>query len=175
MAVEWMDAGKPSVLGSISGCVAGLVAITPALRLSSKPFPAIMIGIAGRDRLLLHGHTALRRCSVTTTRLDAFGVHGAGGSLGAILTGVFATNAVNDGLKDAAGKPLPLGLADGNGGQILNQLGRLRHRHRARRRRHLDHSHRSSMPSSAFASPKSRKATAWYLSQHNEEGYVLEN
>jgi Amt family ammonium transporter len=54
--------------------------------------------------------------------LDAFGVHGAGGTLGAILTGVFATNAVNDALKDAAGKPLPLGLVDGNGGQILNQL-----------------------------------------------------
>ena len=49
-------------------------------------------------------------------------MHGAGGTLGAILTGVFATNAVNDALKDAAGKPLPLGLVDGNGGQIVNQL-----------------------------------------------------
>ena len=54
--------------------------------------------------------------------LDAFGVHGAGGTLGAILTGVFATNAVNDGLKDAAGKVMPLGLVDGNGQQIINQL-----------------------------------------------------
>ena len=54
--------------------------------------------------------------------LDAFGVHGAGGTLGAILTGVFATNLVNDGLKDSAGKPLPLGLIDGNGMQIVNQL-----------------------------------------------------
>jgi len=54
--------------------------------------------------------------------LDAFGVHGAGGTLGAILTGVFATNAVNDGLKDAAGKALPLGLVDGNAGQVLNQV-----------------------------------------------------
>ena len=53
--------------------------------------------------------------------LDAFGVHGAGGTLGALLTGVFATNAVNDALKDAAGKPAALGLVDGNGGQILNQ------------------------------------------------------
>jgi Amt family ammonium transporter len=53
--------------------------------------------------------------------LDAFGVHGAGGTLGAILTGVFATNAINDALKDPSGKPLPLGLVDGNGGQILNQ------------------------------------------------------
>jgi Amt family ammonium transporter len=53
--------------------------------------------------------------------LDAFGVHGAGGTLGAILTGVFATNAVNDALKDSAGKAMPLGLVDGNGGQIVNQ------------------------------------------------------
>ena len=43
--------------------------------------------------------------------LDAFGVHGVGGTLGAILTGVFATNAVNNALKDGAGKPLPLGLS----------------------------------------------------------------
>ena len=54
--------------------------------------------------------------------LDAFGVHGAGGTLGALMTGVFATNAVNDALKDAAGKPALLGLVDGNGGQVLNQL-----------------------------------------------------
>jgi Amt family ammonium transporter len=54
--------------------------------------------------------------------LDAFGVHGAGGTLGAILTGVFATNAVNDALKDGAGKALPIGLVDGNAAQVLNQL-----------------------------------------------------
>ena len=55
--------------------------------------------------------------------LDAFGVHGAGGTLGAILTGVFATNAVNDALKDPAGKTMPLGWVDGNAVQVLNQLG----------------------------------------------------
>jgi Amt family ammonium transporter len=54
--------------------------------------------------------------------LDAFGVHGAGGTLGALLTGIFATSAVNDALKDSAGKALPLGLVDGNGAQILNQV-----------------------------------------------------
>ncbi len=53
--------------------------------------------------------------------LDAFGVHGTGGTLGALLTGVFATSAVNDALKDPAGKALPLGLVDGNAHQILNQ------------------------------------------------------
>jgi Amt family ammonium transporter len=54
--------------------------------------------------------------------LDAFGVHGAGGTLGAILTGIFATSFINDGLKDAAGKVQPLGMVDGNGGQVVNQL-----------------------------------------------------
>ena len=55
--------------------------------------------------------------------LDAFGVHGVGGTLGALLTGVFATNAVNDALKDASGKPIALGLVDGNARQVLNQVG----------------------------------------------------
>ena len=54
--------------------------------------------------------------------LDAFGVHGAGGTLGAMLTGVFATSAVNDGFKDAAGKTLALGWVDGNAGQVANQV-----------------------------------------------------
>ena len=54
--------------------------------------------------------------------LDAFGVHGAGGTAGAILTGVFATNVINDGLKDSAGKVLPLGWVDGNPGQVVHQL-----------------------------------------------------
>jgi Amt family ammonium transporter len=54
--------------------------------------------------------------------LDAFGVHGIGGSVGALLTGVFATMAVNDGLKNSAGKSLPLGLIDGQPGQVLNQV-----------------------------------------------------
>jgi Amt family ammonium transporter len=54
--------------------------------------------------------------------LDVFGVHGTGGTLGAILTGVFATSAVNPIFKDAAGNPLPVGLVDGNGAQVLNQL-----------------------------------------------------
>ena len=54
--------------------------------------------------------------------LDAFGVHGAGGTLGALLTGVFATNAINEGLKDSSGKLLPLGLVDGNPAQLGNQL-----------------------------------------------------
>jgi len=54
--------------------------------------------------------------------LDAFGVHGVGGTLGAVLTGAFATSAVNDALKNAAGQPQALGLVDGNAGQVLNQV-----------------------------------------------------
>ena len=54
--------------------------------------------------------------------LDVFGVHGAGGTIGAILTGVFATRAINPIFKNAAGQPLPVGLVDGNANQILNQL-----------------------------------------------------
>ena len=66
--------------------------------------------------------TAVKHVFHYDDSLDAFGVHGAGGTLGALLTGVFATSAVNSALKDAAGRPAPLGLVDGNPGQVLNQL-----------------------------------------------------
>ena len=115
-----MEHGKPSMLGGISGAVAGLVAITPASGFV-KPFPALLIGFAAGVVCYLMVTTVKSKFGYDDS-LDAFGVHGAGGTLGAILTGVFATNAVNDALKDAAGKPLPLGLVDGNGGQVLNQL-----------------------------------------------------
>jgi Amt family ammonium transporter len=121
MAVEWMDAGRPSMLGAISGCVAGLVAITPASGFV-KPFPAMLIG-ACAGALCYFMVTRVKNKFRYDDALDAFGVHGAGGTLGALLTGVFATSAINDGLKDAAGKVQPLGLVDGHGGQILNQLG----------------------------------------------------
>src|SRR3954453_6878557 len=120
LAAEWIGHGKPSVLGGISGAVAGLVAITPASGFV-KPFPAMLIGFAAGVVCYLMV-TKVKGMFGYDDSLDAFGVHGAGGTLGAILTGVFATNAVNDALKDAAGKPLPLGLVDGNGGQILNQV-----------------------------------------------------
>jgi Amt family ammonium transporter len=119
LAVEWKDAGKPSMLGAISGCVAGLVAITPASGFV-KPFPAMIIGAcAGAACYFMV--TRVKHKLGYDDALDAFGVHGAGGTLGAILTGVFATSAINDGLKDAAGKVQPLGLVDGNAGQVLNQ------------------------------------------------------
>jgi Amt family ammonium transporter len=116
---EWLKHGKPSVLGGISGAVAGLVAITPASGFV-MPMPALLIGfLAG---LICYYMVAVVKAKFGyDDSLDAFGVHGIGGTLGAVLTGVFATNAVNDALKDSAGKPLPLGLVDGHGSQIVNQ------------------------------------------------------
>ncbi len=120
MFAEWLRNGKPSMLGGISGCVAGLVAITPASGFV-QPFPALLIGfLAGV--LCFFMVTAVKSKFGYDDTLDAFGVHGAGGTLGAILTGVFATNLVNDGLKNASGQPLPLGWVDGNPHQILNQF-----------------------------------------------------
>jgi ammonium transporter, Amt family len=119
LLVEWIRNGKPSVLGGISGAVAGLVAITPASGFV-KPFPALLIGfIAGMVCFFMV--TVVKSKFGYDDTLDAFGVHGAGGTVGAILTGVFATSAINDGLKDANGKVLPLGLVDGVPGQVFNQ------------------------------------------------------
>jgi Amt family ammonium transporter len=120
LAAEWLHNGKPSVLGGISGAVAGLVAITPGAGFV-KPMPALMIGFAAGLVCYFMVVTVKAKLGYDDS-LDAFGVHGAGGTLGAILTGVFATNEVNNALKDSAGKPLALGLVDGNGGQIVNQL-----------------------------------------------------
>jgi ammonium transporter, Amt family len=117
---EWMHNGKPTVLGAISGCVAGLVAITPASGFV-KPFPALLIGLAA-GLVCFFMVVVVKQKLGYDDSLDAFGVHGVGGTLGAILTGIFATNAVNDALKNSAGQALPLGMVDGNAGQILNQL-----------------------------------------------------
>jgi ammonium transporter, Amt family len=117
---EWIGHGKPSVLGGISGAVAGLVAITPASGFV-KPMPAIVIGLAA-GIVCYFMVTKVKAMFGYDDSLDAFGVHGAGGTLGAILTGVFATNQVNDALKDSNGQPLALGLVDGNSAQIVNQL-----------------------------------------------------
>ena len=116
---EWWRHGKPSVLGAISGAVAGLVAITPASGFV-KPFPALLIGLAAGVVCFYMVSTVKSRFGYDDT-LDAFGVHGAGGTLGALLTGIFATREINDALRDSAGKALPLGLVDGNAGQVLNQ------------------------------------------------------
>jgi Amt family ammonium transporter len=119
LLAEWIGTGKPTLLGGISGAVAGLVAITPASGFV-KPFPALLIGfLAGLVCYLMVAK--VKQKLGYDDSLDAFGVHGCGGTLGAILTGVFATSVVNDTFKDAAGKTLPLGLVDGHAGQVWNQ------------------------------------------------------
>jgi len=93
-AIEWTSQGKPTILGAASGAVAGLVCITPAAGFVN-PMPALLMGAAA-------GVVCYFACSTLKARfgyddsLDAFGVHGIGGTLGAVLTGVFATRAVTD-------------------------------------------------------------------------------
>ena len=117
---EWIHNGKPTALGAISGAVAGLVAITPASGFVS-PMPAIVIGlIAGVFCFLMV--TTVKNFFGYDDSLDAFGVHGAGGTLGALLTGVFAVAVINPVFgKDAHGNLLPVGGLDGNWHQLLNQ------------------------------------------------------
>ena len=116
---EWFQHGKPSILGGISGCVAGLVAITPASGFV-KPMPALIIGFAA-GIVCYFAVVKVKSMFGYDDSLDAFGIHGIGGTLGAILTGVFATKEVNA-LKDAAGNAINTGLVDGNGGQVVNQI-----------------------------------------------------
>jgi Amt family ammonium transporter len=119
-AAEWMRNGKPSALGAISGAVAGLVAITPAAGFVG-PMSALAIGaIAGVLCYTMVAKVKTRFGYDDT--LDAFGVHGAGGTAGALLTGIFASSAVNPVLKDASGNILALGLIEGNARQLLNQF-----------------------------------------------------
>ncbi|NUQ64802.1 MAG: ammonium transporter [Pirellulales bacterium] len=105
-AAEWITRGKPTVLGTCSGVVAGLVCITPAAGFV-QPMSAILMGLAAGIVCFLACTTLKGRFGYDDS-LDAFGVHGVGGTLGAMLTGVFATRAVWD---IGAGKPL--GLVEG--------------------------------------------------------------
>jgi Amt family ammonium transporter len=120
MAAEWIRNGKPSALGAISGAVAGLVAITPAAGFV-KPMPALAIGLVAGVGCYLMVAKVKAKLGYDDS-LDAFGVHGAGGTLGAIMTGVFGTQALNPLLKDANGNAIPLGLLEGNAGQLVNQM-----------------------------------------------------
>jgi Amt family ammonium transporter len=111
MFVEWGLRGKPSVLGICSGAVAGLVAITPASGFVD-PTGALVIGaVAGVG--CYWGATGLKHMMRYDDSLDAFGVHGVGGIIGALLTGVFARTAINK-----AGT----GLIDGNAHQVIIQI-----------------------------------------------------
>ena len=110
MAAEWMIRGKPSVLGIASGAVAGLVAITPAAGFV-LPGGALVLGlIAGIGCFLAVMWLKLKLGY--DDALDVFGIHGVGGIIGALLTGVFAAEAVG-------GTP---GMLEGNAAQIVPQL-----------------------------------------------------
>jgi ammonium transporter, Amt family len=112
---EWIHNGKPTALGAISGAVAGLVAITPASGFV-QPFPALLIGLIAGAFCSLMVFEVKSRLGYDDS-LDAFGVHGAGGTLGALLTGLFATKAINA----VFGKGTPTGVVDGHWGQLINQ------------------------------------------------------
>lgn len=114
-AIEWFLRGKPSVLGIISGAIAGLGTVTPASGYI-LPWHGIVIG-------LIAGAVCFWTCSVLKQRfkyddsLDVFGVHGVGGLIGTMLAGVFATASVSA----APGVPGLAGLIDGNAAQITTQ------------------------------------------------------
>jgi Amt family ammonium transporter len=117
---EWLHNGKPTALGAISGAVAGLVAITPASGFV-QPMSALLIGfLAGFFCSFMV--FKVKSWFGYDDSLDAFGVHGAGGTLGAVLTGLFAASVINPIFKDANGNALPSGAIDGHWGQLLNQL-----------------------------------------------------
>jgi Amt family ammonium transporter len=120
MAAEWTRTGKPTVLGMISGAVAGLVGITPASGFVT-PMAAVIIGFVVGLACFLMVSIVKERFGYDDS-LDVFGVHGTGGTIGALLTGIFATRAINPIFKNGAGQPLPVGLVDGNSSQIFNQL-----------------------------------------------------
>ena len=111
MFTEWMSRGKPTVLGAASGAVAGLVAITPASGYVG-PISSLIIGAVA-------GAVCYTACNLKgkvgyDDSLDVVGVHGVGGTWGALATGLFASKAINDGGGD--------GLFFGNPGQLWIQI-----------------------------------------------------
>ena len=110
MFVEWIHRGKPTVIGICSGAVAGLVAITPASGYVG-PIGSMVIGVACGVGCYW-GATGLKHAFGYDDALDCFGVHGVGGIIGAILTGVFAIN-------EFSGHS---GLIEGNAMQVVNQF-----------------------------------------------------
>jgi len=112
---EWLHNGKPTALGAISGAVAGLVAITPASGFV-QPISALFIGILA-GAVCSFMVFKVKSWFRYDDSLDAFGVHGAGGTLGALLTGLLATKAINA----VFGANVSTGAIDGHWGQLLNQ------------------------------------------------------
>jgi len=111
LLIEWVHRGKPTVLGAVTGAVAGLVAITPAAGFVTVS-SSLLIGV-GAAVVCYLGVNVLKARLGYDDSLDVFGVHGLGGTWGALATGIFATKSVN---------PAGSGLVDGNSGQIVAQL-----------------------------------------------------
>ncbi|RJQ31617.1 MAG: ammonium transporter [Peptococcaceae bacterium] len=109
---EWAHRGKPTVLGAVSGAVAGLVAITPASGFVG-PLPALIIGLVAGSVCYLAVSSVKAKLGYDDS-LDVFGVHGIGGTWGALATGLFASRAINPAGND--------GLFFGNPGQVWIQL-----------------------------------------------------
>jgi len=109
MFIEWMVRGKPSVLGIVSGAIGGLVAITPAAGFVA-PSGALFIGLIS-GAACYWGATGLKKMCGYDDALDVFGIHGVGGIVGALLTGVFASKAIGG----------TAGLLEGNAAQVVTQ------------------------------------------------------
>lgn len=112
--IEWLVRGKPSILGACSGAVAGLVCVTPASG-SATPIGGIFLGLAA-GIVCFYSCTTMKNHFKYDDSLDAFGVHGVGGTLGSVLTGVFATRAVIPNVTE------PCGLLEGNAHQVVAQV-----------------------------------------------------
>lgn len=117
VVTEWLALGKPTVLGASSGAVAGLVCITPAAGFV-QPMPAILMGIAA-GIVCYWACSKLKMMLKYDDALDAFGVHGVGGTLGAVLTGVFASRAC---WNVSGGVPIGLIESGGNPALVIGQL-----------------------------------------------------
>jgi ammonium transporter, Amt family len=120
VVAEWLQNGKPTALGAISGAVAGLATITQASGFV-QPMSALVIGlVAGVVCSFMVFN--VKKFFGYDDSLDAFGVHGVGGTMGALFTGLLASGAINAVFgKNAAGQPNPTGAIDGNWHQVLNQ------------------------------------------------------
>ena len=120
VVAEWLQNGKPTALGAISGAVAGLATITQASGFV-QPMSALLIGlVAGVVCSFMVFN--VKKFFGYDDSLDAFGVHGVGGTMGALFTGLLASGAINAVFgKNAAGQPNPTGAIDGNWHQVVNQ------------------------------------------------------
>ena len=109
IAAEWLRTGKPTTLGAASGCVAGLVAVTPAAGFVT-PMGGLAIGLVAG--LVCYGAVVIKSRTRFDDSLDVVGIHGVGGFLGALLTGVFATTVVNPNGQNGllSGNPAQLGV-----------------------------------------------------------------